>query len=235
MKKLIFLLFPVFSYGQITSITSSSGYNTAGFASITPGMIGGKLYLLFIGTSNAGGTPATVSIAGTGQTWTELVTAGGVVNATSGKRLQVFMSAPASNNANATNFTYTGVQDGGFVIEYEITGAKTTGTNGADAIVQAVGGQANTANPNASISSLQTGASMIFALINDANHFGGTPESGWTESEDGGYATPNTGGYGMYRINTTDNTPTVTAASSNWAGIAIELKPAVSRRAAVIN
>ncbi len=238
MKKLLFLLFPVFSYGQITvTRVSLSGTFVGGGSHVTSQsftMDAGKLYITFVGCSNAGGTPATASISGTGQTWTELWTSGGAVNASSHKRIQAFIFAPSSTNSNATSISYSGTADGTFVETYVATGCVVTGTNGADAIVQAAGGQSNSANPSSTLGALQSRAAVLFAVINDANPFTGTPESGWTEGTDNGYASPTTGGYIMYRTNTTDNTPTVTAASSNWAGFVIELR-ASGRRVSVIN
>jgi len=237
MKKLIFLLFPVFSYGQITITEVGNGYNTLGIGSMNSvTFTAGDLYIMFAGTSNDAGTVATVSLSGTGQTWDEITSAGGVVNGGNRKRIQVFRYAPTSTSgSNTINVTYTGTQDGGWVVLYKVTGADVSGTNGANAIVQNNLGSANGANPTLTLSSaiLDRGA-VMFGLANGTNPFTGTEESGWTEAADNGYATPNTGAYVMYRVNTTDNTPTVTMASDNWAGIAIELK-ASGRRAVIIN
>ncbi len=236
MKKIIFLLFPAFSYGQMTITNLGGSFNTAGVSSIgSITMNAGNLYIIFTGTSNDAGTVATVSLAGTGQTWTEITSAGGVTNGGNRKRLQAFRVAPTSTNSNTINITYTGVQDGGWAQLYEITGCDVSGTNGSNGIVNNNVGSANGANPTLTLSTAILNRGMVvFALANGTNPFTGSPESGFTELLDGGYATPNTGGYLMYMANTTDNTPTVTMSSDNWAGIAIELR-ASGRRVSVIN
>jgi len=227
----IFTFVSIACNGQVTITNVAGSFTTLGVG-LTTGltMTAGKLYIIFAGTSNNAGTVATIGISGTGQTWTEIGTAGGATNTTSKKRIQAFRFAPTSNNTNDIIYTYTGTQDGGWVQIYEITGCDVSGTNGSNAITQSAGGFSNSANPSTIFGSIQPNASIILALINDVNPFTGAPESGWTESVDGGYATPDTGGYVMYRIGTTDNSPTVTAASSGWASIAIELKPSSGRR-----
>lgn len=223
MKKLIFLLFPVFSYGQITVSEYAGGYSTSGVASISSKTYeAGHVYFIFAGTTNSA-TPATVSISGGSTSWT-LVTS--IISTDGLMRLEVFRYAPASNTTTGLTISYTGSQNGGFSLGYDITGAQVTGTNGSDAIVQSVtDGASTSANPTITMAAISNPRNaVICGFINNANPFGGTPESGWTEEEDNGYNTPNTGGYVMYRLITSDNTPTVTAASSTWAGIAIEIR-----------
>jgi hypothetical protein len=128
--------------------------------------------------------------------------------------------------------TFGGGSTGFSFVIYEITGVPTTGTNGADAIVQAVTNTGTaSANPSISMTAISDGRNAVMTFFtNSVNPFGGTPESGWTENYDVGYATPDNGTYIMRRLTTTDNTPTVTAAASDWSGIAIEIKSAARRR-----
>jgi hypothetical protein len=226
-KYLIILLFPFSVSGQIVFTNTNSGFSTTGIGSVLgPTLTAGKFYIMFAGTSNGAGTPATVSLSGTGQTWTEIGTAGGALNSTSGKRVQAFRYYATSTTTSDITFSYTGTQDGGWCALYEVAGAVTTGTNGADAIVQTVTNTDNaTQHPNISLAALQSRAGVIAGWINDVNPPAGTAEASWTESIDGGYATPDTGGYVMYRSSTSDNTPSWTAGTfSNWAGIGIEVK-----------
>jgi hypothetical protein len=123
-------------------------------------------------------------------------------------------------------------------VVYEITNVLTTGTNGADAIVQVVTAPDNaTIHPTITMASLGARASVITGWMNDINPPAGTAESGWSETEDDGFATPDRGGYSMVRQNTSDNTPSWAEGGglfSNWAGIAIELR-ASGRRSSIIN
>lgn len=223
MKRLLFILFPVFSYGQITIAEYTVGFQTLGIGSISSKTYeAGHLYIIFAGTTNTT-TPATVSISGGSTTWTEI---SNIVSDGSTMRIQAFRYAPASNTTTALTITYTGSQNGGFTIGYDINGADVTGTNGSNGIVQSVTDAIDaSANPTITMAAISSSNNAVLVgFINTLNPFGGTAETDWTEDEDNGYADPTTGGYVMHRLLTTDNTPTVTAASSNWAGIAIEIK-----------
>ena len=237
MKNLLFILFlfPFACTSQPTFTVLASDFNTAGIASVSGNTYtAGRLYIFFVGTSNDAGTVATTTLSGTGQTWTECTAVGGVANGGNRKRIQAFRFAPGSNNTNQTDFNVTGVQDGMFQILVEVTGVAVTGTNGADGVVQNALGSANSANPTLTLANpILSGGSVLFCVINGTNPFAGTEESGWVESLDGGYATPDTGGYLMSRSGTSDNTPTVTKASGNWAAIALELR--VSGRRIIIS
>jgi hypothetical protein len=229
MKKLltILLLLPAFCFSQITITELGGGFQTSGVGS-TNGIIfvAGRLYIVVAGITNAGGTPATMSITGTGQTWTQIINATGVTVASDNYRIQAFRYAATTNHTNNVVYNYTGTQDGSFAAVLEVTGVDVTGTNGSNAIVQTVSNAADaTANPSLTLAAIANGSNaVIAAFMRNSNPFNGTPESGWTEELDGGYNSPTTGGYILHRLTTTDNTPTVTASSGNWVGIAMELK-----------
>jgi len=235
MKKLLFILFPVFSYGQVTITGVSNGYQTLGIGSTGLGSYApGNLFIAFCGTTNAGGTPATASLSGTSQTWTQI---DNKLDINGNARVQAFRWAPTTSAGSGTiNVSYTGTQDGGWIMVVKITGADATGTNGSNGIVQFVNDAQNTdANPDITMAAIANSKNgVVCAFINNQNPFGGAPESGWTEDFEGGYNTPTTGGYYMFRNSGTDNTPTVTASSSNWAGIAIEIREG-GRRVIITN
>ncbi len=238
MKKFfILLLFPVICNGQatITEVLIAGNFQTGGIASFNCTKSAGSLYICFVGVSNSGGTPATASLSGTSETWDEIGIAGGAVTS-NGRRVQAFrFYSPTTLTSNLTSFTYTGTQDGTWFNIYQITGVDVSGTNGANAIVQVIISDPTTgANPSMTLSTLQNRASVLTAWTGDNNPFSGSPESGWTITEDGGYNTPTVGGLIMKRENTIDNTPSFTAASSNWVGMVMELK-ASGRRVIVTN
>ncbi len=225
----IFLLACNVSYGQIV-ITAFSGQTTTsdgsafGYTGTT--FTQGHLYLFVAGTT---GTPNAGSITSSTLTWTSVVSVGDAT-----RRLQVFRCMPSSTvtGEDVSIGSFGGASTGFTKYIYDITGVVTTGTNGSDAIVQAVTNTgAASADPSITMAAISNGRNAVATFwFNSLNPFGGTPESGWTEGRDLGYATPDAGDYYMYRYNTTDNTPTVTAASSDWAGIAIELQSAARRR-----
>lgn len=223
MKKLIYILFLFISsesFGQIEISETGFGYQTAGVGSLNSiSHVPDDLFICITGTTNSGGTPATVSLSGTGQTWTEI---NSLLNGS--QRIQAFRWLSTTTAITSIGVTYTGTQDGGWILLYRVRGGVITGTNGADAIVQSVTNSGTSTDPNIAMASMTGRNAVLSIFMNNANPFGGAPESGWTEYEDSGYNTPSTGGYVMYRLQTNDNTPTVTAASSTWTGIAIEIK-----------
>lgn len=227
MKKILFILilFPVTLFSQVTisrvALTGTFVGNGSLVTSQSYNKDAGKLYIVIVGISNTGSTPATASLSGTDQTWTEMGSAGGILNGSSFRRIQIFRYAPSSLNTNAYTISYTGSANGSFVEAYVVTGVDVGGTNGSNAIHQVTFSSANSADPTLTFSSFPNAKSVIAGFINSVNPFTGTAESGWTEGTDNGYALPDTGGYIMYRTNTSDNTPTVTAASGNWAGITV--------------
>jgi hypothetical protein len=229
MKALIFILFIFYSAianSQLLILERNNGWQTAGVGStVSFPFEAGKLYIAFMFVTNSAGSPAVASITGTGQTWTSIADITFNTIATGNSRLQAFRHYSTTTHTDNITYGYTGTQDGSGVIILEVSNAVNTGTNGADAIVQIVTNRADaTSNPNVTMAAL-TGShnGVAAAFMNQTNPFTGTAEAGWFETEDNGYNTPTTGGYCMYRNTTTDNTPTVTAASSNWGGIAIEI------------
>jgi len=207
----------------ITEAIVAPTFTTLGYATWSNNYVTTDLFIVVFGTSFAGGTPATVSLSGTGLTWVEIAN---TLNASGERRMQAFRCVPTSGGSIITTVTYggTGNQDGSWRTTYQVSGVAIT-SNGADAIAQTGTANGNSADPTITLSALRNSQSaVLFAFTNETNPAAGTAESGWTEIIEGGYATPNTGGYIMKRIQTTDNTPTVTHASSNWGAIAIELK-----------
>jgi hypothetical protein len=226
MRKILTILFllPFFASAQITVTSVNSAFNSAGVGTVVgQAFVTGRLYIMYVGVSNNAGTPATVALTGTGQTWTlidELVTDQG------NHRIATYRFACVSSTTQNITFGYTGTQDGSWFSLLEVTGTDNGGTNGSNAIVQVVKDALDaTADPTVTMAAISsTRNAVLFGFCSNANPPGGTPESGGVEDADNGYNTPTTGGYTYHRLSTTDNTPIVTAASSNWAAIGIELK-----------
>lgn len=239
MKKLLFILlfFACKAQGQITITNSAGAFITTDFGSTIQlsdrDYVSGRLYLIAVQVSKDT-PPNEPSIAGTSQTWTKVEDVSSRTIASPTSRIALFRFLATSTFTENTIITIpTGdLHTGNSVIEIGLSGMVTTGTNGSDAIVQAVTNSADAgSNPSITMAAISSSRNAVFSFFtNNANPFGGTPEAGWTELYDGGYATPNTGAYTMYRMTTTDNTPTVTASASDWAGIAIEIKSIARRR-----
>lgn len=224
MKRILFILLiisckcqaqiRIIEYGATQTTTTNAsafGYGPTTFTA-------GRLYL-FIGITT--GTTNPGSISATTLTWTSVISTG---NST--RRIQVFRCIPVStvSSENVSLGTFGGGSTGYHVQLLEITGIDYSGTNGENAIVQAVASSGSGADPSISMSAFDGGKNSGLVLFcNDVNPFTGTAESGWTEYRDEGHADPTTGYYAMYRHSTTDNTPTVTSSASNWIGVGIEL------------
>jgi len=238
MKKLIFILFPVFSYGQVTISLTAEGnytYSTSALGVVnSQTYTAGKLYLCIHMRVDAS-APADFSLTGTSSTWTEIANVTGITTGTDLARLKVWRYAPSSNVTESLSFSLGGVHDGSVFVLWEISGTINTGSNGADATVQIVtDAQDANSNPTITMASLVPKNSVVAFFGNDVNPFGSTEESGWTELSENGFSTPTTGGVFISRHRTSDNTPSVTASASNWVGVAIELN-AISRRNVIIN
>ena len=238
MKKLIFLLFPVFSYGQVTlAPTAQFGYtySTTAFGVVnSQTYTAGKLYICIIMRVDATAV-ADFALTGTSSTWTEIANVTAITTATDLARLKVYRYAPASDVTEGLSISNAGSQDGAVGVIYEITGTINTGSNGADAIVQIVtDAQDANANPTITMAALNPKNTVVAFFGNDVNPFGATEESGWAKLSENGFTVPTTGGVFISRHRTSDNTPSVTASASNWVGVAIELNSS-GRRAVIIN
>lgn len=218
-------------YGQIVINknfypAAASTVDASAFGVNSATLTAGKLYLFIAVTT---GTTNNGTVTATSTTWTNVANVG---NST--RRVQVFRCMPSVtvSGESVQIGSFGGGSSGSASAIWEITGVPTTGINGADAIVQAVTATGTaSANPSLTLAPISNSHNVVIAVFgNSLNPFGGVPESGWTEDFDSGYDTPTAGSYIMSRLTTTDNTPSVTAASSDWAGIAIELKATATRR-----
>jgi hypothetical protein len=244
MKKIIYILLLFVScntpqYEDVYAQVSLSYTNTISTGSASAStqvrpstnFTAGRLYLLFVSNAKAT-TPQEATVTGTSQTWTKVTGLTFNTTASPTQRLTVYRFYATSTFSATTSIAFGSTQLHINSILREVTGMKTTGTNGADAIgVSSTNSGDGTANPTVTTGAFTNGSSAAIAFFgNTANPFTGTAESGWTEDSDVGFSSPTRGVYIMSRLATTDNTATVTAAASDWGGIALEIKAAVTRR-----
>lgn len=241
MKKLLFIsLFFIsckYDYAQITitKVTSAehacSGAGVVGTQHNNIAFDEGSLYLAVVFSDSS--TNYGNNIGSTSFTWDTVLQ---IQSHT--RRIEVLRCMPTSSTTTddpLKNFSFGSYPNNIDFIIYKITGVP-LGDNGANAIVQVAVDSATGANPTIStMSSIPSNAGVMALFINNSSStFSGTPESGWTESFDNGCITfpaavYKDGTYVEYRVNTSDNTPSVTAASSDWIGAAIELKSSLRR------
>jgi hypothetical protein len=224
MKKLLFLLFPVFiglkSFSQFSLNGSSRAFVNNATLSISSQLYtAGHVYVFFINTSASGVNPTdnpTVS-SGSLTLVKQTTVAGG------NRRIIIYTVTPSSNATTAITFTFAETQLNHLYAIYE------SSTFVGNTINTQTGGTTGT-DPTLTVG-VTSNAYTIGYFYNDVNPFGGTAETDWTEDVDGGLGTP-AGQYAVHRNSTTDNTILVTAASSNWIGVAIQFS---GRRAVIIN
>lgn len=132
----------------------------------------------------------------------------------------------ATSPSGRVRVTFAGTQTGCNIRIVQFGNVDSTGANGANAVRQAAMATNAIANPTITLATLNpTGKSAVWMSVAnvDANGNAGAAETDWVEDFDDGYGTPSTGLYTMYRLTTTDNTPTVTQGAQQWAAIAVEV------------
>jgi len=186
-----------------------------------------KLYLALVANQSSGGGGATPSgLTGGGQTWTQVDT---ILVGAGSERLTLFRALSSSPGAGDTLTATWGTSQSNFglitAIEYD--GIKTSGTNGADAIVQSA-----TSNSGSASGLTVTLSSFADATNNVACGFfmvsatgAATVGSGFTFLQNG----TNQSRRWMHEYRTGEDTSVdVTGPSTRWAGIALELAAAPS-------
>ena len=222
---LISVLFCVNCYSQPPTIgrvspVASATTGCGGVASVTivnQQYYANKLYIAVV--FSTGTTDYGDNIVSSGVTWDTLSQIG---NST--RRISVYRTYVTSGTTVNTTAGWTSAADGISLHIFEIANLSSS-NNGANCIAEVVHDSA-TSSTTASItmSSAYNGGVLAFYSSN-ISVFGGTVESGWTESIDWGCgATIVNGFYCMFRENTTDNTPSTTMSSSTWIGTAVRIK-----------
>jgi hypothetical protein len=237
MKRILFFLMFISSIAEAQLTANffavegtSSNITTTTIASRT--YTAGRLYIWFVQSRQTAGPPVTPTISMTGLTWTNIGTVTGHTVASPIYRTTAFVSTPASTTTVTGSVNWSTTQNGGWLFGYEVSGFSVapTGT-GEGNIRQVVTGNADaTADPSITMATLSTDFNAVLvAFENNRNPFTATPEAGWTEHMDQGFSI-GAGRYSMKQVTTSDNTPSLTSASANWLGMAIEVTSAGNRR-----
>lgn len=205
------------SLGSVHTGTNATTYATTSYTPTSNALV----LATVINTLIAGATVPT--FAGNGLTWVEVAT---VTYNAGVNRITLFRAMGSSPSAGVGTASFGGAtQNSCSVRVQEFQGAVTTGSGGSGAVVQSGTGAATGTAASVTLSALTVSTNSVFAVAGNLTiPYAGTVEGGWTEDYDGGNSSPNTGMLTMYRLATTDNTPSVTAASMSWAMIAIEIQ-----------
>lgn len=159
-----------------SSITDTNSYNTA---SVSPGA--GRLILACVANNDASGGPDTPTVSGASMTWTQAAT-----QTMGQRRVTVFHSYSTSPGSGALTISFGSTQNDCLWTVIEWRGLKTTGTNGADAIIQSAGNTVTGTTLTVTLSSFahQKNATFGFMYLNDIFGVNVSPGSGFTELVD---------------------------------------------------
>lgn len=186
-----------------------------------------KLYLALVASTSSGGGGAIPSgLSGGGQTWDQVAT---VLVASANERLTLYRALSASpGSASTLTATWGSSQSGfGIVTVLEYTGVKTSGSNGADAIVQsATNAASSAASLTVTLSSFADPVNNVacgFFMVSSTSS--ATAGSGFTFAQNG----TNQSRRWMHEYVTGEDTSVdVTGPTTRWAGIALELAMAAA-------
>jgi hypothetical protein len=188
----------------------------------------GAVVIVFVGNSKAASPDAPTSLGGNGQTWDQIATVSFNTAGSPTRRLTAYRALIASPSAGPLTVTFPSNQTGCFALVVSITGCKTTGTNGADAVVQVVTNLSDTGDDRSFV--------VLADFLNHSNSvlagFGidGTvtlvPQSGFTLGTQQAYTAPTHTGNTEWLV-TPDALATMTwTGAAKWGGIALEVAAA---------
>ncbi len=161
-------------------------------------------------------------------TWTQIANTNYNTIGTPLARLSIWrlLNTNGVQSSVITNKFSNAATGGSFAI-LELCGVNTSGSGGSGAVLNIKMGGTNTANPTVTLNSAISDPArnaVVGMLANALNPFGGTPEANWVEDVDGGHSAPNDGMYVTHRVNTSDNSITVTMSAAEWGGVGLEVK-----------
>jgi hypothetical protein len=218
----------------LTSIADNADLSSYSFPSAT--YLNNDLYIAFTTSSCASGVncgqgvdvaPTVTSVSGAGLTFTEIGTAGGVTFSTLARRIQAWRAlVPSGAGTGAVTVSLNGTASSMGAAMIQFTGTKTSGTNGADAVVQwptATGGGA-VLSLTVTMAAFADSNNRPVAFFSHRAEEATTPEAGYTELFD---ATTNSlmmGYEAEWHPTTAETTPSASwATSSNAGGFALEI------------
>jgi hypothetical protein len=244
--KYILLIYSLFlcSIGMAQSVSLANGGSSADqtSASIPFSFASNNVFVLNVIQRNTAGTPPipTLSTGNSNITWQQVATTTYHNIAAPIYRMTLFVCA---NTTTTTQSPNTAISWGGTTINgvyvqmYSCVNLTPITSNGLGNIRQIVTLHSDsTTNPTISFPSTPSSVKNAL-LVLSSNHgvpfsaptYNGTPPTGWTENEDGGY---NNGmcRYAMSRVNTSDQTPMITVTTKDWTAFGVEVVPGIRRR-----
>lgn len=200
----------LFSQGFGLSSTSEGFIGTSVLTVSSRTYNAGDTYLFFITTTRTGAIPSDNPTVSSGSL--VLVKQNTVTGFT--YRMILYTCHCASTVTTTITFTYAEAQNVHF---FAIYGSSNLG--GLEKIYSATNSGSG-ADPTITLPLVKNSHNVGVFFNNVSTHFGGSPESGWTEDFDQGIIGFSQAGY--HKNSTTDNTIQVTASASDWIGVGVQ-------------
>jgi hypothetical protein len=198
---------------------------TAVTASITP--TANRLVILAVSSINFFSFD-TISASGNGLTWVQIANID-IDSASSHSQLTLFRAMGASPSSGAVTITSSVNKNAFSWSIFEVDGVKTTGSNGADAVVQTVTLTGNSSAPTVTLGSFSSANNATFAAFS-ARHNAGvtiTPETFFSEIHDVVDTTNEYSHIETEWASFNDTTPSATLSSSGlWGAVGLEIAAA---------
>jgi hypothetical protein len=205
---------------NLADVGSGSDNTVYTTASISPAT--GSIILVFVHSQDAAVAPAP-TVSGNGLTFTNQ---GDVAYDTAGStgRVTLWRAFASAPSAGVLTATFSQTQQACDIIVDQFTGCITSGTNGADAVLQNVYGPIDTSSATPSITLVPfakpTNAAVGY-FAHQANE-GTTPGAGFAELGDANRAGPSAGVFSEWREGD-DDVDASWATSAKWSGFGVEL------------
>ena len=161
---------------QLTSDASETDANSYATTSISP--TADSLILAAVGSTLGTGGPNTPTASGASMTWVQVAT---VAISTTG-RITVFRTLNSSPGSGAITFDFGGeTQDRGLWTIAEFSGVVTTGSDGADAVVQSATDTATATSLTVTLSAFSNSGNATYGALFNNSATAITPGSGFSE------------------------------------------------------
>lgn len=213
---------------KLDGLATTTNAGSYSFASHT--YTANRLYVVFVNSSIASGTaPKATGVASAAVTFTEIGTAGGLLYSGTVRRLQAWWAVPGSTQTGQTvTITLDGTSTGMYAPLIEMDGNATTSP-----IVQSKTGSA-TSGTSITVtfdSAFGNSANRPLACTVHRAQEATTEDTaeGYTELDDGNFASPSAGGETQWHSTTASTTPSASwTTSTDNAMFALEIKAAAS-------
>ncbi|MCG6945325.1 MAG: hypothetical protein LJE87_08245, partial [Deltaproteobacteria bacterium] len=214
---------------KVTEITTTSDLSSYSFPSAT--YSNNVLYICFTGTSYSSQTAPTVtSVSGAGLDFTEILPAGGLPYSSGYRRIQAWRAlATGGATTGVVTVTLSGPtlpSAGMGAVIIAVTGTKTSGTNGADAIANYATAITSSTSLEVSMAAFADSNNRPLAFFGHRYNEATNNEAGYTELYEGIHTSVNMGYEAEWHETVADTTPSVTWANAGYGesgGIALEI------------